>query len=194
MFLFAQFLQTSLGYSPLETGLRLMPWTITFILIAPAAGALADRIGERPLMVTGLALQAVGLTWLALTVDAGDVYSELLAPFVVGGIGISMAIPAGQNSVVGGFARGRPGQGRRRQLDDARARRRVRDELPFIHLDRLALVLVLDDAAVAKAHLLEHAAARRAVDGVWAMTRRGTLTRGRNRRQDCASRVAPSLL
>ena len=104
MFLFAQFLQTSLGFSPLETGLRLMPWTITFILIAPAAGALADRIGERPLMVTGLGLQAVGLTWLALTVEAGAVYSELLAPMVVGGIGISMAIPAGQNSVVGGFA------------------------------------------------------------------------------------------
>ena len=58
VFLFAQFLQTSLGYDPLETGLRLMPWTITFILIAPGAGALADRIGERPLMVTGLALQA----------------------------------------------------------------------------------------------------------------------------------------
>ena len=104
VFLFAQFLQTSLGFSPLETGLRLMPWTITFILIAPAAGALADRIGERPLMVTGLGLQAVGLTWLALTVEAGAVYSELLAPMVVGGIGISMAIPAGQNSVVGGFA------------------------------------------------------------------------------------------
>ena len=31
-----------------------MPWTITFILIAPAAGALADRIGERPLMASGL--------------------------------------------------------------------------------------------------------------------------------------------
>ena len=101
VFLFAQFLQTSLGYDPLETGLRLMPWTITFILIAPGAGALADRIGERPLMVTGLALQAIGLVWLALVVDAGATYSELLAPFVVAGIGISMAIPSGQNSVVG---------------------------------------------------------------------------------------------
>ena len=44
-----------------RAGLRLMPWTITFILVAPAAGALADRIGERPLMATGLAMQAVGL-------------------------------------------------------------------------------------------------------------------------------------
>ena len=37
VFLFAQFLQTSLGYSALEAGIRLMPWTITFLLVAPAA-------------------------------------------------------------------------------------------------------------------------------------------------------------
>ena len=54
MFFFAQFLQTGLGYGPLEAGLRLMPWTATFITVAPVAGALADRIGERPLMVLGL--------------------------------------------------------------------------------------------------------------------------------------------
>ena len=53
VFFFAQFLQTGLGYGPLETGLRLMPWTATFITVAPVAGALADRIGERPLMVSG---------------------------------------------------------------------------------------------------------------------------------------------
>ena len=61
VFFFAQFLQTGLGYGPLDAGLRLMPWTATFITIAPAAGALADRIGERPLMVLGLSLQAVGM-------------------------------------------------------------------------------------------------------------------------------------
>ena len=50
VFFFAQFLQAGLGYGPLEAGLRLMPWTATFITVAPVAGALADRIGERPLM------------------------------------------------------------------------------------------------------------------------------------------------
>ena len=104
VFLFAQFLQTVLGYGPLETGLRLMPWTITFILVAPAAGALADRIGERVLMVTGLALNAIGLAWLALTVDAGISYTGLLGPFVVAGIGVSLAIPSGQNAVVRGIS------------------------------------------------------------------------------------------
>ncbi|MQA75471.1 MAG: MFS transporter, partial [Solirubrobacterales bacterium] len=104
VFLFAQFLQTTLGYGALETGLRLMPWTITFILVAPAAGALADRIGERPLMTAGLAIQAAGLLWLALIADAGVAYSQLLGPFVVAGIGVSMAIPSAQNAVVRGIS------------------------------------------------------------------------------------------
>jgi EmrB/QacA subfamily drug resistance transporter len=101
VFFFAQLLQTGLGYDALGTGLRLIPWTATFITIAPAAGALADRIGERPLMVAGLTLQAAGLAWVALIAEPGMAYTQLLAPFIVAGVGVSMAIPAAQNSVVG---------------------------------------------------------------------------------------------
>jgi EmrB/QacA subfamily drug resistance transporter len=104
VFFFAQLLQTGLGYSPLETGLRLIPWTATFITIAPVAGALADKIGERPLMATGLALQAVGMAWVALIADVNMSYTQLLAPFIVAGVGVSMAIPAAQNSVVASVA------------------------------------------------------------------------------------------
>jgi MFS family permease len=53
VFFFAQMLQTALGYGPLDAGLRLIPWTITFITVAPVVGALADRFGERPFMVGG---------------------------------------------------------------------------------------------------------------------------------------------
>jgi MFS family permease len=59
VFFFAQLLQTGLGYRPLDAGLRLIPWTATFISVAPIAGTLADRFGERPFMVGGLLLQAV---------------------------------------------------------------------------------------------------------------------------------------
>jgi EmrB/QacA subfamily drug resistance transporter len=104
VFFFAQFLQIGLGYGPLETGLRLMPWTATFITVAPVAGALADRIGERPLMVTGLTLQAIGMGWLALIAEPGLAYTSLLGPFIVAGVGVSMAIPAAQNSAVGSVA------------------------------------------------------------------------------------------
>jgi EmrB/QacA subfamily drug resistance transporter len=104
VFFYAQFLQTGLGYGPLDAGLRLLPWTATFITVAPVAGALADRIGERPLMVLGLSLQAAGMAWLALIAAPNMAYTSMLAPLIVAGVGISMAIPAAQNSAVGSVA------------------------------------------------------------------------------------------
>jgi EmrB/QacA subfamily drug resistance transporter len=104
VFFFAQMLQTALGYGPLDAGLRLMPWTATFITVAPLAGSLVDRFGERRFMVAGLSLQALGLGWIALIADSGLTYSEFLIPSIVAGVGVSMAIPAAQNSVVGSFS------------------------------------------------------------------------------------------
>ncbi len=101
VFFFAQLLQAGQGYSPLAAGLRLVPWTATFITVAPIAGAMSDRIGERPLMVAGLLLQAAGMAWLALIAQPHLPYSHMLAPFIVAGVGVSMAIPSAQNSVVG---------------------------------------------------------------------------------------------
>jgi EmrB/QacA subfamily drug resistance transporter len=104
VFFYAQLLQVELGYGPLGAGLRLLPWTATFMTVAPVAGAVADRIGERPLMVTGLSLQAAGMAWLAAIVEPGIAYSELLAPFILAGVGVSLAIPSAQNSVMGSLA------------------------------------------------------------------------------------------
>ncbi len=101
VFFFAQFLQTGLGYGPLEAGLRLLPWTAALFFVAPLAGALADRIGERPLIVGGLALQAVGLGWVALIAEPGLAYVELVVPLIVTGVGASTAIPTSANPVVG---------------------------------------------------------------------------------------------
>jgi len=110
VFFFAQMLQTALGYGPLEAGLRLMPWTITFITVAPVVGTLVERFGERPFMVGGLTLQAVGMGWIALIADPGLTYSQFVIPAVVAGIGVSMAIPSAQNSVVGSVALGDVGK------------------------------------------------------------------------------------
>jgi EmrB/QacA subfamily drug resistance transporter len=92
-FLTTQYFQLGLGYSPLATGLRLLPWTATPALVAPAAGALADRIGTRPLLVTGLVMQAIGLAWVARIAAVGGGYGGYVAPLVVAGVGISMALP-----------------------------------------------------------------------------------------------------
>jgi EmrB/QacA subfamily drug resistance transporter len=101
VFFFPQLLQTGLHYDVLQTGLRLMVWTSTFILVAPAVGALVDRIGERPLMVSGLLIQCGGTAWIASIARPGLPFSHLVVPLVVAGVGISMAIPSAQNSVVG---------------------------------------------------------------------------------------------
>jgi EmrB/QacA subfamily drug resistance transporter len=110
VFFLPQLLQIAMGDGPLQTGLKLMPWTATFITVAPAAGALSDRIGERPLMVVGLSLQAIGMVWLALIAEPGLSYSHMIAPFIVSGVGVSMAIPAAQNSVVGSAGEGAIGK------------------------------------------------------------------------------------
>jgi EmrB/QacA subfamily drug resistance transporter len=99
LFLMAQFLQTALGHSPLEAGLLILPWTATPMVVAPVAGALADRFGNRPFMVLGLALQAVGLGWVALIADPAISYLELGAALTVAGIGTSMCFPTVANAV-----------------------------------------------------------------------------------------------
>jgi EmrB/QacA subfamily drug resistance transporter len=90
IFLLAQFFQTVQGYSPLQAGLRILPWTAMPIFVAPIAGALSDRIGGRPLMAVGLALQAAGLAWIAAVSTPTVPYADLVGPFVISGIGMAM--------------------------------------------------------------------------------------------------------
>ena len=105
VFFLPQFLQTSLGFSPVEAGLGLLPWTATLFFVAPVAGALVDRLGERPFLVAGPFLQAIGLGWLALVAHADMAYGAMVAPLIVAGVGVSMSFPAAQNSVVGSVPR-----------------------------------------------------------------------------------------
>jgi MFS family permease len=88
-FLMSQYFQMSLGYGPLATGLRFLPWTATPLFIAPLAGALADKLGPRPLMALGLAMQAAGLAWVALLAGHTASYAEIVVPLVIAGVGCS---------------------------------------------------------------------------------------------------------
>ena len=127
LFLLPQFLQTALGFGPLGAGLRLLPWTATLFVTAPVAGALVNKFGERPLVVTGLA-------------DAGDrprldrgdrrarirPIRRMVAPLILAGVGVSMAMPAAQNAVLSSVAVDRDGQGLRRLQHGPVSRRHVR--------------------------------------------------------------------
>jgi EmrB/QacA subfamily drug resistance transporter len=103
-FLVAQYFQVALGDSPLTTGISLLPWTATPIVIAPAAGALSDKVGPRPIMSTGLLLQAVGLGWFALQATDVVSYATLVVPLVLAGVGISMALPTTAAAAIGAVA------------------------------------------------------------------------------------------
>lgn len=104
LFLLPQFLQVSLGATPFGAGLRLLPWTSTLFVTAPIAGSVVSRFGERPLVVTGVLLQAIGLGWIALVASPGVSYAALVAPLVLAGVGVSMAMPAAQNAIMSSVA------------------------------------------------------------------------------------------
>ena len=110
IFLLAQFFQTVQGYSPLGSGLRILPWTLMPMFVAPIAGALSDRIGGGRLMGTGLVLQAVGLSWIAAVTSPTVAYAELVGPFIISGIGMAMFWAPVANVVLGAVRREEEGK------------------------------------------------------------------------------------
>jgi EmrB/QacA subfamily drug resistance transporter len=90
VFLLAQFFQVVQGYSPFQAGLRTLPWTAMPVIVAPIAGILADRIGGRPILAAGMALQAIALGWLAAIVTPTIAYEAMVVPFILAGIGMGL--------------------------------------------------------------------------------------------------------
>jgi EmrB/QacA subfamily drug resistance transporter len=90
IFLLSQFFQTVQGYSPLASGVRILPWTAMPMIVAPIAGALSDRVGGHRLMGLGLALQAAGLAWIAAVSTPTTPYADLVLPFALSGIGMGL--------------------------------------------------------------------------------------------------------
>jgi len=101
LFFMAQYFQVVRGASPLLAGASMLPWTATLFLVAPIAGAMVRRVGERPLVVTGLVLQAAGMAWLSWLARSGGPYLAWMLPLAIAGAGLSMAMPAAQSAVLG---------------------------------------------------------------------------------------------
>jgi EmrB/QacA subfamily drug resistance transporter len=109
IFLLAQFLQVVQHYSPLQAGLRTLPWTAMPVFIAPFAGALSDKIGGRALLAAGLGLQAIGLGWLAAVTSPTVAYTTLVPAFVISGVGMSLFFAPVANVVLSSVRRDQEG-------------------------------------------------------------------------------------
>ncbi|MGY2030279.1 DHA2 family efflux MFS transporter permease subunit [Nocardia gipuzkoensis] len=90
IFLLAQYFQVVQGYSPLESGLRTMPWTMAPMVVAPIAGLLVDRVGARTLITTGQVLLAAALAWMAAITTVEVDYGAYVAPFLLAGVGMGL--------------------------------------------------------------------------------------------------------
>ena len=110
IFLLAPFLQVTQGLSPLEAGIRTLPWTAMPMLVAPVAGILSDRIGSRPLMALGLSLQAGALAWLAAISTPTVPYAEMVLPFIMAGAGMALVFAPSANAVLGSVRQQEAGQ------------------------------------------------------------------------------------
>ncbi|MFB7719646.1 MFS transporter [Nocardia sp. NPDC056100] len=93
VFFLVQFLQTVQHYSALSAGVHTLAWTAMPTLTAPIAGVLIDRVGGKPLLIAGLALQAIGLGWLAAVTTADVSYAVLVPAFVISGAGMGLFFP-----------------------------------------------------------------------------------------------------
>ena len=110
IFLLSQFFQTVQGYSPLGSGMRILPWTIAPMFIAPIAGALSDKIGGKTLIGAGLSLQALGLAWLGLISTPTTAYSEFVGPFILAGVGMGLFFAPVANVVLSAVRPAEEGQ------------------------------------------------------------------------------------
>jgi MFS family permease len=110
IFLLAQYFQTVQHYSPLQAGLRTLPWTAMPIIVAPIAGVLSDRIGSRPLMFAGLALQSGALAWLVTVLAPGTPYTSMIGPFILAGAGMAMVFAPAANAVLSAVRASEAGQ------------------------------------------------------------------------------------
>lgn len=106
VFLLSQYLQVVQGYSPLEAGLRTLPWTAAPMVVAPIAGAVAGRTGLRSLLLAGLSLQAGSLVWFAWLTEHGSAYSAFVVPLAMAGIGMGLTFAPSATAVLQGLPDG----------------------------------------------------------------------------------------
>ena len=100
LFLLTQYLQFSLGYTPLQTGLRIAPIAAVLLVMAPLSTVLERFVGTKPVVVTGMLVVAVGFALLS-QVSVHDKYADVFPAFLLIGLGTGLAFAPATESVMG---------------------------------------------------------------------------------------------
>jgi EmrB/QacA subfamily drug resistance transporter len=103
VFLLSQYLQVVEGYSPLEAGIRTLPWTAAPMVVAPIAGVLVNRTGVRALLLVGLSLQTASLVWFAWLAEHGSPYTAFVVPLAMAGVGMGLTFAPTATAVLQGL-------------------------------------------------------------------------------------------
>src|SRR6478752_7054684 len=88
---FPIYMQTFRGWSPIQAGAALLPWTLMIVIFAPIAGKLSDRVGSRWLMAGGMTVVAICCLLLS-TVTLHSSFWHMLPAFILGGLGMSFVM------------------------------------------------------------------------------------------------------
>jgi EmrB/QacA subfamily drug resistance transporter len=110
LFLLTQFLQSILGYTPLEAGIRLLPMAGVMVVISPLSARLVERIGSKVVVATGLSVAAIGLV-VASRLTAGASYPEVATALVVLAAGLALVMPPATESIMGSLPLAKAGVG-----------------------------------------------------------------------------------
>lgn len=110
MFLLTQYFQFVLGYTPLETGVRMLPFAGSMMIFAPSSARIVERIGTKVTVTTGLAMVTIGLLTMA-TVGVDSSYLDVIwrLMLIAAGMGLTMA-PA-TDSIMGSLPLAKAGVG-----------------------------------------------------------------------------------
>jgi EmrB/QacA subfamily drug resistance transporter len=110
LFLLTQFLQSVLGYSALEAGVRLVPMAAVQVVVAPLSAKVVERVGSKVIVGVGLMTAAAGLV-MASRLTAGATYPEVLLSLVVLSAGLALVMPTATESIMGSLPPAKAGVG-----------------------------------------------------------------------------------